>query len=63
MIPLELVPVLAADDEVVDTVSTLSDGVGRALVLEDGRLIGLLSITDVARALEVGRSGRPAPHG
>jgi CBS domain-containing protein len=28
----------------------------RALVLDDGRLVGLLSITDLMRALEVGRA-------
>lgn len=31
-----------------------SNDLSRALVLEDGRLVGLLSITDLARTLEVG---------
>ena len=34
--------------------------VGRALVLDGDRLLGLLSITDLARALEVGGSRRRA---
>ena len=39
--------------------------VSRGLVLEDGRLVGLLSITDLIRALELGtatrRAARSAP--
>jgi Zn-dependent protease/CBS domain-containing protein len=54
MLPLDLVPTLSGDEELVEALALLSDGVGRGLVLEDGRPIGLLSVTDVARALEVG---------
>src|SRR6266545_3230754 len=46
---------LADDDDLVDALAKLgSSDVRRALVLDDGRLAGLLSITDLSRALEVG---------
>jgi Zn-dependent protease len=59
MLPLDRVPVLRADDELADALAELGDGAGgRALVLEDGRLAGLVSVTDVARALEAVASRR-----
>jgi Zn-dependent protease len=55
MLPLDEVPKLRADDAAAEALAELNDGLGRGLVLEDGdRLAGLLSITDVMRALEVG---------
>jgi Zn-dependent protease len=55
MLSGEDVPVLNPDDRLVDALMTLSDGVGRGLVVDrDGRLVGFLSITDLARALELG---------
>ena len=57
MLPLDEVPKLRADDAAAEALAELNDGVGRGLVLEDGdRLAGLLSITDVMRALEVAPS-------
>jgi Zn-dependent protease/CBS domain-containing protein len=50
--------VLAEEDELVDVLPDLGEGVGRALVLDGDRLVGFLSITDVARALEIGRHRR-----
>jgi len=59
MISLEEVPQLTEDEPAVDALTELSaPRANRALVVDDGHLAGLLSITDVARALEVGR--RPA---
>jgi Zn-dependent protease/predicted transcriptional regulator len=55
MIPLDEVPQLTGDELVVDALEELSRG-NRGLVVADGHLAGLLSITDIARALEVGRS-------
>jgi Zn-dependent protease len=53
MIPLESVPVLEEDEPLEEALVDLgADGVGRGLVLDDGRLLGLLSITDLVRALE-----------
>ena len=57
MLPLERVPKLRPTDELVDALAILGDSdVGRGLVLEDGNLVGLLSITDLARALDLARS-------
>jgi Zn-dependent protease/CBS domain-containing protein len=54
MLPLEQVPIVNEDDELVDAAAELSEhDVRRALVLDGDRLVGLLSVTDVARALEM----------
>jgi CBS domain-containing protein len=59
MLPLEQVPELREDEELVDALAKLgSSEVRRGLVVEDGRLDGLLSITDLSRALEIGRPRR-----
>ncbi len=59
MIPREDVPVVAEDEELVDAAGELSESpVNRALVLDGDRLVGLLSVTDVARALEMRGAGR-----
>jgi Zn-dependent protease len=60
MIPLGEVPLLKEDATAVEALAALSPPASnRGLVVEDGHLAGLLSITDLARALEVGRSPRP----
>ena len=59
MISLDEVPLLTEDEKAVDALAELSaPDVNRGLVVDNGHLAGLLSITDLARALEVGR--RPA---
>ena len=59
MISLDDVALLTEDEKAVDAFAELSaPGAERGLVVNDGHLAGLLSITDLARALEVGR--RPA---
>ena len=58
MIPLAQVPLLTQDERAVDALAELSAGANRGLVVDNEHLAGLLSITDLARALEVGR--RPA---
>jgi predicted transcriptional regulator len=68
MLDRDAVPVLEEDDELVDALAELSQhGVGRGLVLDGDRLAGLVSITDLARALEVSRrsgaSRSPVPTG
>jgi Zn-dependent protease len=60
MIPVDQVPLLDEDDEAIDALAMLSASeVNRGLVVDDGRLAGFLSITDLARALEVARPTRP----
>lgn len=63
MLALDDVPVLTPDEEALDALAELSqDDVHRGLVVEDGRLVGLLSITDLMRTLEAPpRRPRPAP--
>jgi Zn-dependent protease/CBS domain-containing protein len=61
MVPRSEVPVLDEDGSLVDALVELSDGIGRGLVLDpDNRLVGLLTMTDLVRALELGglRRGR-----
>jgi Zn-dependent protease len=59
MISLDRVPRLTEDEKAVDALAELSaPTANRGLVVDNGHLAGLLSITDLARALEVGR--RPA---
>jgi len=62
MIPLEQVPLLTEDEKAVDALAELSaPSANRGLVVDNGHLAGLLSITDLARALEVGRRPAEAP--
>jgi len=53
MLALGDVPLFEADEDALDALARLAQtGLGRGLVLDRGRLVGLLSITDLARALE-----------
>ena len=64
IIPGDKVPLFHEDDPAIDALSKLSTSdVNRGLVVDDGRLAGFLSITDLARALEVGRPARPVGAG
>jgi Zn-dependent protease/predicted transcriptional regulator len=56
MIPREEVPIVSPDEELMHAAEELAENdLHRALVLDGDRLVGLLSITDVARALEMRR--------
>jgi CBS domain-containing protein len=60
MVPLDEVPQLTEAEPAIDALAELSSSnVNRGLVVDDDRLVGFLSITDLARALEVGRPSRP----
>ncbi len=63
MQPLSELTVLSPDDEIVGALDSLQDESKRALVIEQGRLVGLLSLSDVARLLErePSRTSQPAP--
>jgi Zn-dependent protease len=63
MIPAAQVPSLREDEPAVEALADLSRAeVQRGIVLEDGNLVGLISISDLARALEArprsSRAGR-----
>ncbi len=59
MLRLDQVPLLAPGDQLVDALDQLGESdIQRALVLDDGRLVGLLSITDIARALQLAGTRR-----
>jgi Zn-dependent protease/CBS domain-containing protein len=60
MLSRDEVPVFDEDDELVDVASDLVEGPGRGLVLDGDRLVGFLSRTDLARALETGGLRRRA---
>jgi CBS domain-containing protein len=57
MLRLDEVPVLSPDLDLVDAAAELSEtDLGRALVVDEDRLAGLLSVSDVARAFELRRA-------
>jgi CBS domain-containing protein len=59
MIDRKRVPVLEEDEPAVEALAELSESeVNRGVVLDGERLAGFLSITDLARALEVGEPRR-----
>lgn len=59
MLPRDEVSLLDADETAIDALAKLAASeVNRGLVIDDDHLIGFLSITDLARALEVGRPRR-----
>jgi CBS domain-containing protein len=54
MLAADAVPVVRADDEAIDAAGDVAESeVGRALVVDGDRLVGLLSVTDFARAFEL----------
>jgi Zn-dependent protease/CBS domain-containing protein len=65
MIAAADVPALSPDEPAVEALGELTgSGVNRGLVLDQGRLVGILSAADLARALEVGPPRRqPAESG
>ncbi len=57
MVPIERVPTFALDDPALDAMWRLRSGIGRGLVIDsEERMVGLLSITDIARTLRVRQS-------
>ena len=61
MVPFDEVPLLTEAEPAIDALAELSTSeVNRGLVVDDDHLAGFLSITDLARALEVGRPSSPS---
>jgi PDZ domain-containing secreted protein/Zn-dependent protease len=50
-----------ADEDVLAALPRLEDGSGRAVVTDRDRVVGVLTVADVARAVEVADARRPAP--
>ncbi|HVL81620.1 MAG TPA: site-2 protease family protein [Actinomycetota bacterium] len=62
MLPLESVPVLAPEADVFEAVQALGEPPGRAVVSRGGEVVGILSGTDIRRALELQQlRGQPEP--
>ena len=61
MVPLDQVPLLVESTRAIDALADLSSrpSANRGLVVGNGHLEGLLSITDLARALEARRPAGP----
>lgn len=56
MVPLERVPVLREDEDAAQALAEIQQSdVNRGLVVDDGRLVGILSISDIVDALELYR--------
>jgi Zn-dependent protease/predicted transcriptional regulator len=65
MLPPTVLPVLSEDDSLIDALTTVSEAnARRAVVLRDGRFVGLLTLKDIERVLaEHPRTGGGRPAG
>ncbi len=62
MLAMADVPVVREDKPAFDAITELSGGsVHRALVMDDSHLLGLISISDIAKFIGTGRPAQPAP--
>jgi PDZ domain-containing secreted protein/Zn-dependent protease/CBS domain-containing protein len=59
MVSADEVPVLRPDTDVTEAAIALQKGPGRAAVIDDGRIVGILSPSDIARAVELQRVREP----
>ncbi|MGH2767856.1 MAG: CBS domain-containing protein, partial [Actinomycetota bacterium] len=59
----EAVPIVGPDTPMLEALEILRPSPGRAIVVEDGRVAGIVSISDVARAVELERARGPLPEG
>jgi CBS domain-containing protein len=59
MLSLADVPTVGESEPLLDAIADLGGGrIDRALVLNDGNIVGLLSITDVGRLVAAARPAR-----
>lgn len=61
MLGLDDVPVARPGTPVLDLLEQLQEGPGRAVVVGDGRVVGILSRSDILRALELEQLRGPRP--
>jgi Zn-dependent protease/predicted transcriptional regulator len=62
MVPADQVPVVSADEDLANAAAELAESdLHRALVVDGDQFVGLLSASDVARALEIRRAGGRVP--
>jgi predicted transcriptional regulator len=60
ILPQASVPLVREDEDLLDALDQINaGGINRALVIDDGTLEGLLSITDVVRLVSWKIAGRP----
>jgi PDZ domain-containing secreted protein/Zn-dependent protease/CBS domain-containing protein len=64
MLGIDEVPVLPPDTDMKNAFEHVQEEPRRALVVDDGRLVGILSMSDVVRAIELQQTlgTRPEPH-
>ena len=53
MVPIEDLDTLAPDDEMMEALATLQEDPKRAAVVDDGHLVGIISLADAMRAIEI----------
>jgi CBS domain-containing protein len=62
MVPADQVPVVSEYEDLADAAAELAENdLHRALVVDGDQFVGLLSASDVARALEIRRAGGRVP--
>ena len=59
MVPIEDLETLTADTQMMEAVATLQEDPKRAPVMDDGRLVGIISLSDAVRAIELESVRRP----
>ncbi len=59
MVVADEVPLLRPDTDLTEAAIALQKGPGRAAVMADGRIVGILSPSDIARAVELQRVEEP----
>lgn len=57
MLPLAVVPVFAGDESLEHALRSLSGGIDRGLVVDDGDVAGTISLADLARAVQSSSRG------
>jgi len=59
MVPVEELETITSEAEMIEALATLQEDPKRAPVLDDGRLVGIISLSDAVRAIEIESVRRP----